>query len=424
MLNQDWFAPEWRAQGHTVVTAGIAHHLDLKLPYPLVSWQEVCAQVAGFSPELIIVHDNSSPLMVTGIETAPMPTVFYSVDTHHHVSYHKLLAGAFDLNFIAQRDFGGAYSEIGEPWAWLPLWASRFVEASVEKRMGAVFVGTLDRKLNPERVTFFEELQKRREITIERGEYWKIFPHAEVVINQTVKGDLNFRVFEGMMCGACLLTERSGNGFEQLFAPDQHLAVYTKNNVEEAAAKIDELLGNVSRTREIARAGREQILSGHLAQHRADLVMEQVSKLGGNKRVKHRANFGMGSNIAVLSLSMERVDPGLTREALRLALGLMERGAAAGEAATTDVMCHALLSALRFDRMVPGNVGMRVVEALKGQYKEQHVLTLGLVRHKLNSGDEPAAQALCQELGISDFQYVYQQAELVTQDLLARVKTE
>jgi hypothetical protein len=59
------------------------------------------------------------------------------------------------------------------------------------------------------------------------------------------------------------------------------------------------LLSNIPRTREIADAGRAEILKGHLASHRADLVMEQVLKLGGAKRVKHRANFGMGSNIAV-----------------------------------------------------------------------------------------------------------------------------
>lgn len=425
LLNQDWFAPEWRAQGHTVVSAGIATHLDYRLPYPLISWESVCAMVpGGFSPELIMVHDNSSPLLVSGLERAPMPTVFYSVDTHHHASYHKLLAGAFDLNFIAQRDYGVAYSEIGEPWEWLPLWASRFVESSDEKRMGAVFVGTLDKRLNPDRVSFFENLQRKREITIERGEYWNIFPHAEIVINQTVKGDLNFRVFEAMMCGACLLTERGGNGLEDLFTPDQHLAVYSRNDVDEAAAKINELLSDIARTREIAQAGRERVIAGHLASHRADLVMQQVLKLGMNKRVRNRANFGMASNTAVLSLTLEKVDPGLAREALRMTLGLMEKGADAGESATTDIMCHAMLSALRFDRAVPGNNGMNLIEKLRAQYRDQHVLTLGLVRHRLNSANESGAQELCRELGITDYQYVYRQAEIVMQDLLSRANSE
>lgn len=424
MLNQDWFAPEWRAQGHTVVTAGIAHHLDYKLPYPLASWSVVCDLVpGGFKPDVIIVHDNSSPVLVTGLESAPMPTVFYSVDTHHHASYHKLLAGAFDLNFVAQKDYATAYTELGEPWIWLPLWASRFVDASTEKRLGAVFVGTLDRKLNPDRVDFFEKLQAKRPVTIERGEYWKIFPFSEVVINQTVKGDLNFRVFEAMMCGACLLTERGGNGLEELFTPDEHLAVYTHNDVDEAAAKIDELLANLDRTRGIALAGRERILKEHLAVHRAAQVMGEIEKLNGQKRARKRAFYGMASNIAVLSLSLEKVDPGLAREALRMVLALMEQGLAAKDLPNMDIMCHALLSALRFDRVVPGGEGMKLIERLRAEHPTQHVLTLGLVRDRLNRGDEAGAQQLCNELGLNDYQYVYRQAEAITQDLLSRVKT-
>jgi len=421
LLNQDWFAAEWRAQGHTVISAGIGVHLDYKIPYPLVHWEVICQMIpGGFIPDLIVVHDNSSPLLVVGLETAPMLTAFYSVDTQHHAAYHKLLAGAFDLNFVAQKDFATGYTELGEPWSWLPLWASRFVEASPDKSYGAVFVGTLDAKLNPDRVNFFDSLQAKRPITIKRGEFWKIFPHADVVINQTVKGDLNFRVFEALMCGACLLTERGGNGLEELFIPEQHLAVYTRGDVNEAAAKIDELLSDLDRTRKIAHAGRAEVLAHHLAQHRADFVMSEVLKLQGKKRDRKRAFFGMASNHAILSLSLEKVDPGLAREAMRMTLGLFEQGAAANDIPSTDIMCHALLTALRFDRVVEGDYGMKLIEALRERFKDQHVLTLGLIRDRLNKGNEPGAQELSRELGITDYPYIYKQAEVIIQELLSR----
>ena len=97
LINQDWFAPEWRAQGHEVLVASSIPEHELLIDAPLMPLTKLCGD---FKPDRILVHDNSSPIMISGLEDTDIPTVFYSVDAQHHSHYHRFLAGAFDLTFV------------------------------------------------------------------------------------------------------------------------------------------------------------------------------------------------------------------------------------------------------------------------------------------------------------------------------------
>src|SRR5205823_14880874 len=70
--------------------------------------------------------------------------------------------------------------------------------------------------------TFGESVEKR--LTWE--EMGALFASSKIVLNESILGDLNFRVFEAMACGALLATERIDNGLLDLFTPGEHLAVY------------------------------------------------------------------------------------------------------------------------------------------------------------------------------------------------------
>jgi hypothetical protein len=245
VFNQDWFVEELRSMGHEVRTCGYAEHLTVKVPQRINCVEDILKNLGNFSPDVLVFLDDSMPaLLYEGLNTCSIPKVFYSVDTHHHNQVHALIAPLFDHILVAQKDYIPTFAESGTPTTWFPLWASRYVEASSEKKFGATFVGNLDAKLNPRRVAFFETLQKKIPIHIAHGNYWEIFPHADIVVNQTVKGDLNFRVFEAMMCGPALLTERTPNGLFDLFEDGKHLVTYEPDNVDEAAEKVTRLLNS------------------------------------------------------------------------------------------------------------------------------------------------------------------------------------
>lgn len=107
--------------------------------------------------------------------------------------------------------------------------------------------------LNPERGAFFDELRTKVPVHVTQGQYWTIFPQSEIVINQTVKRDVNFRVFEAMMCGTLPVDGRIENGCE-LFRDGEHLVTYEKNNTSDAADKIRYYLRSPRRSATIAAA--------------------------------------------------------------------------------------------------------------------------------------------------------------------------
>jgi hypothetical protein len=139
LINQNWFATELRDFGHHVVSTGFAKHLDYVLQSPIIDINHLLALLpAGFSPDRIVWFDNSAPVTVLGLEDCPIPTLMYSVDTHHHHVLHSYVASSFDHVFVAQKDYISSFSVRNTPCSWLPLWASELIEPSEQKQYGSV----------------------------------------------------------------------------------------------------------------------------------------------------------------------------------------------------------------------------------------------------------------------------------------------
>lgn len=416
LVNQNWFAEEFRAAGHDVIVTGFGRDFEVKQTTPLIHVDSIVKSLPRpFDPDLIIAYDESSPLYVTGLNETSIPTIFYSVDTHHHAHMHAYVAHVFDETVIAQKDYASAFEALGIVPHWLPLWASRFVEASQEKQHDVCFIGNMDRALNPERVNFFEALQREVPMLITQGEYWRFFPHSEVVVNQTVKGDLNFRVFEAMMCGPALLTERQGNGLLELFREDEHLITYEKNNVKDAREKIEALLADRARCRRIANAGREEILARHLPQHRAETILELAAVV--KKRSHPLRCFGALVNFSALSHSFDRVDEALSTRALVAALRAAEEGVDRGEPCTAEIACHLVRCALNYDRRLNCLTGYDLIRRFDEAYPQLAIFTLARLRFLLNRGERDEALKLAAKIE-GDATEAFVTAERVISSLL------
>jgi spore maturation protein CgeB len=86
----------------------------------------------------------------------------------------------------------------------------------------------------------------------------------------------NLRLYEATGVGACLLTDWKAN-LPEIFEPD--LEVVTYRNAEEAAEKVDYLLGHESVRREIAEAGQRRTLRDHTFDARARQLEEMIWNL-------------------------------------------------------------------------------------------------------------------------------------------------
>ena len=60
LLNQRWFQDELIAAGHRVISVGMREVVDVRLPYPAITYAQVLTYLpADFHPEAIIFLDES-----------------------------------------------------------------------------------------------------------------------------------------------------------------------------------------------------------------------------------------------------------------------------------------------------------------------------------------------------------------------------
>lgn len=389
VLNQDWFVPELREAGHTVATCGFAENMEFRIEVPLVHIDNLIRYV-GFEPDRILVHDNSSPIGVTGLEESQVPVVFYSVDTHHHWELHRELYNLVDLMLVAQRDYLPKFEELGHHPLWLPLWASRYVEPIPHKAYGAVFVGTLNRKLNPQRVEFFELLQQRCPLLCTSGDWASIFATSQLVVNQTVRGDLNFRVFEAMMSGALLLTERSGNGLLELFRDGEHLITYEKHSVDEAAEKIRSALADPATAARIAQQGRDEVLRAHLPVHRAQYLLTLLERV--EKRSSSTRFIAAMANYASLGITMERLKMHGPARAYLAAVRALEQSLDHNEEVREALAAVAVFACARYESYMTSGAGDAILHRLAERFPQLPIFGLARVRSHLNRGEFAEAE--------------------------------
>jgi hypothetical protein len=421
IFNQDWFAAELRDLGHEVRTCGSEPHLEHQIPVITNDLESVIASLNGFVPDAILWHDNSMPtVLMSGLESTTIPVVFYSVDTFHHAHMHALMAEVFDHVFVAQKDYVRVFDGCGTPATWLPLWAPRYVEASDRKTWPVSFVGNLNAQLNPRRVEFFDKLQHQIPIHIGHGNYWELFPFSEIVVNQTVKGDLNFRVFEAMMCGALLLTERTSNGLFEIFREGDHLVTYTPDSVEEAAEKVHYLLAHPMQMRQIAHSGREEILARHLPKHRAQVVHEILSTVRKRTPAKDR-HFRAMVNHALTALIAARRSGHYHAPPLTACLFAAQRGLEAREELSNMQAGYLIRACHAYDEMTNGAIGRRLLAHFATAIPTQELVVLSAIRNLLNSGRRLEAEVIASRISTSPPNEVFHHAERTIHEILTNI---
>jgi hypothetical protein len=419
LLNQDWWAAELRELGHEVMSCGDFPHLDAKPIIPYAHINTLIEHLPNkFVPDVIIWLDNSTPLFLQGLEDCDIPIVLYSVDTHHHYVLHSHLAECVDHVFVAQKDYLSCFANCTTPASWLPLWASRNMQASAEKKYAATFVGTLNPRLNPERVAFFQELEKIAPVTFQTGDFSQIFPYSEIVINQTVKLDLNFRVFEAMASGALLLTEKTENGLFDLFQDDHHFITYTHNDPKEAAEKIKWALAHPQIMRTIAQNGRDEILKKHSTAHRAATVHELITNIKKLPRRPERhysamINHGIVTNLTHLKTGVYPVSPLIA--AIQSASTALEEGAKPNPFHSA----HLIQIVMAYDRLMSTGSGLTLLRRFAAAFPEAPLLQLAEIRHLLNSGSVAEATSLARKLTTESPEKVFSVAEEIITGILS-----
>jgi hypothetical protein len=312
-LGNPFFLQDFRLLGHDVKWAAYDPTADFVLSPYVESMHSLSVQFpARWSPDLVVVGDDSGPPKLLGLEALDVPLVWYAIDSHLHASWHQQYAAVFDVICVAQRDWVSRYRV--DPDRQIVSWQPLFCHVPDDGDSGCLrdtplsFVGTLNRQWNPERVALIEGLQRRYPIAVGAGAYREPFNRSLMVLNQSAANDVNFRTFQAMACGALLVGERIGNGFNELFQDRIHCALYDRGNVEQVIDLVEYYCGHPAERDAVARQGYEAVMACHTSLHRAQAILQVVATapLSGQIRVRRSRQLQIQSALALVYESAAR----------------------------------------------------------------------------------------------------------------------
>lgn len=419
LINQTWFCSELRARGHRVVTVGWNDDtFDICCKQVGVRIEDLAALLpSNFQSDRLVYYDDSGPVTIAGLERLSFPSLFLSVDAHHHHQWHAQLGAAFDAVLVSQKNYLDQYKVYNANSSWFPLWASANLSPQGDKSIEVSFRGNLNPQLHAKRAEFFERLGKLVDVNIRTDYYARIYPKSKIVINQVVDGDLNFRVFEAMISEALLITPRIENGLCELFEPGVDLVLYEDDNAEDAAEKIRYYLNHDEERRTIAKNGREKVMTFHTLQARAEMLEQHLLHLKVSERP--RKHFGLAMASFVSSKIYRTISDEVAKQMLRQFREHLEAGFHAGEAEPSkpwrqEVESAVMLCKFAFEEegwIEPAHDFMKLVFEI---HPQSVALALGYIESVRNVWGDEVALKICCEISPSPQKLLEDAVEVVT----------
>lgn len=295
-----------KAPGMCKEESGAANHVSMNIAIARIPevhntalYFERAAEAAGHRVT-VVSHANSIPAAQSfdlflvidpwfgGMQYLPelaCPTAVMLIDVHRDLTTRAMFARFCDHVFVAQRDLVSAIAATGHSSVhWLPLGGDPGVHfvPRLPRDIDVGFVGKLGTP-GTDRHTLLSCVLTRfstNEIGLPRTpwEMGEIYSRSKIVLNKSIGGDVNMRVFEALAAGALLVTDRIGNGLEELATEGVHYVGY--DTAEEAVSQIERYLGDDEERTRIAQAGQDLLR----ARHTYGARFAQISRTVGDCR--------------------------------------------------------------------------------------------------------------------------------------------
>lgn len=261
-----------RSLGHEVLELGAGGGVMPVLPL-----------LGDFEPDLFIQQERlGERTLFTDLPALGCPRVFWSIDTHLNSFWQRWYGRLFDLVCTTQKHWTEWFRQRAvNRVLWLPWFGTRRALLSWEERTLPVsFVGRLTSE-RPVRSWFVDLLGRvgelRLEQTLNHADMLALYDRTRVVPNESIFGEINFRLFEAASCG-CAVVNPDIAGLTDLFSPGEDVAVYRDGCELEALLRrfaAQPLLARVMGVR-----ARERVQREHLPEHRAEHLLAAALQAG------------------------------------------------------------------------------------------------------------------------------------------------
>lgn len=286
---------ELKARGYEV--------LNLK-PRPGIFFISRAPEVLEFNPDLIIQQETlGQRILLGGLEELDCPRIFWSIDTHLNFFWHKIYCRNFDLVLTTQKSWTEKFIKAGCRNAkWLPWFGRERSWTPWDKRdVNIAFVGRLTRH-RVIRSWMAEFLKQNYEIDFVEGlsfnQMLNLYSRTRFVPNESIAGEINFRVFEACSCGSLVLNQQLSEDISEIYEPGRDIVLF--DNVLELKHSLDFYVRNPEIARKIAFNGWNVTKNRHLPAHR----VEDMIKLfpGGESRKRSFKFYQKNLYLSVLEL--------------------------------------------------------------------------------------------------------------------------
>ncbi len=244
---------------------------------------------AGKSPDLVLqVERLASRTILTGLDQLECPVMLWCLDPHLNAHWHSLYARLFDVVYSTQKAWTARLGQHGATDVrWLPWYGRKepFVDWS-ERQHGLTFVGrvTDQRPIRRWMVEFLRTQAAGHDLTLREGlafsEMMALYRASRIIPNESIFGEVNFRLFEGASCG-CLVLGQNIEEQTELFEPGREMDTYS--HVVELDEKLSMYRDNPRLAGAMGRAAHARIKAEHLPDHRAARILEFAADAGRNR---------------------------------------------------------------------------------------------------------------------------------------------
>lgn len=262
-------APTLRDLGHTVLDLFLengVHHLPALLTE------------RGFVPDLVLHMENLGRRgLLSGLAEVPCPKVFWSVDTHLNSWWHRWYGRLYDLTLTTQAHWVPRLEDMGLPRVehlpvpgvdapWIP---------HAERPEALAFVGRLTPQ-RPARQWMVDLVQSVAPCAVDQDvpghRVVARYAQARMVPNESILGEINFRLFEATSAGCLVLQQEGEADVVSLFTPGDEILTY--GHALELERHLRWALDRPGEAERLGRAAWERVQSEHLPAHRAARVLD------------------------------------------------------------------------------------------------------------------------------------------------------
>ncbi|MBI2059976.1 MAG: glycosyltransferase [Nitrospirae bacterium] len=276
-----WFGPrlfgpeKWGSLD--VVRAGPDEGSDIQLPWQALYFLDPIAKEV--KPDLLAV-EAAYGFRIADLHHLGIPKVYTVWDPQISWEYERYYVPLFDAVAVSQREYLRDAESSGAQAVWFPHYSSLTPEECDGRPPGGFrptdvcFVGNVESpfRFDRSRHDFLQSVAGSlpKEVThhFGRGDWKEIYSRSKIVLNHSLKGEINLRLFEGMSCGALVLNPATGASLGGALQSAVHFAEYKPGDADSAVESIRSWLARKEDLDRVAREGHAAVRHGHLLFHR------------------------------------------------------------------------------------------------------------------------------------------------------------